>query len=154
MAVYALVGTSGTIINRLVLDDPETWPLPEGHRLVEEVDTPFEIGAAIVDGVYMPLPAEVYTPSPEEVVESFRRAIQSHIDATAQARSYDSGTSLAGYVSSTNAAWAAEAQAFVAWRDAVWVYAYAELDKVTGGQREVPTVEGFIAELPAMVWPN
>lgn len=92
-------------------------------------------------------------PTPEQIIASFRLAIQSHVDAVAQSRNYDSGTSLAGYVASTNPAWAAEAQAFVAWRDAVWVYAYTELDKVTGGQREAPTVEDFIAELPAIAWP-
>ena len=93
-------------------------------------------------------------PTTEEIIEGFRRAIQSHVDATARSRNYDSGTSLASYVASTNTEWAAEAQAFVAWRDAVWGYAYAELDKVTGGQREAPTVEDFIAELPEMVWPG
>lgn len=93
-------------------------------------------------------------PTPEEIIDGFRRAIQSHIDTTARSRNYDSGTSLAGYVASTNPTWAAEAQAFVAWRDAVWLYAYVELDKVTGGKREAPTVEDFIAELPEMVWPS
>lgn len=91
-----------------------------------------------------------------ELVEQFRAAIQSHVDETARSRRYDSGNSLASYVASTNPTWAAEAAAFVAWRDAVWAYAYAELDKVTAvpPQREVPTVETFIAELPAMVWPE
>lgn len=93
-------------------------------------------------------------PTPEEIIEGFRLAIQSHVDAAAQSKNYDSGNSLAGYVASTNPTWAAEAQAFVAWRDAVWIYAYAELDKVTGGQREAPSVEDFIAELPEMVWPS
>lgn len=88
------------------------------------------------------------------LIEAFRAAIQSHIDAAARGRSYDSGNSLAGYVTSTNEAWATEAQAFVAWRDAVWTYAYSELDKVTNGQRPVPTVEDFIAEMPAVVWPE
>lgn len=88
------------------------------------------------------------------LLEPFRAAIQSHLDETARTRAYDNGNSLAGYVTSTNETWASEAQAFVAWRDAVWAYAYAELDKVTGGQRPVPTVEDFIAELPAMVWPE
>lgn len=93
-------------------------------------------------------------PTPEQIIEMFRLAIQGHVDATARSRNYDSGTSLAGYVASTNPTWAAEAQAFVAWRDAVWLYAYVELDKVTGGQREAPTVEDFIAELPELVWPS
>lgn len=85
-------------------------------------------------------------------VETFRASIQYHVDQTAQSRRYDSGNSLASYVASTNAAWAAEAQAFVAWRDAVWLYAYAELDKVLAGEREQPSVEEFIGELPVIEW--
>ena len=87
-------------------------------------------------------------------IEQFRAAIQAHVDATAQSRNYDDGNSLASYVASTNEPWASEAQAFVAWRDQVWVYAYAELDKVEAGEREVPTVEAFIVELPVMAWPR
>lgn len=88
------------------------------------------------------------------LVETFRVAIQAHVDETARGRSYDSGNSLASYVASTNAAWAAEAQIFVAWRDAVWIYAYAELDKVMSGDRTIPTVEAFIGELPVIEWPE
>lgn len=88
------------------------------------------------------------------LLDSFRVAIQSHVDETARTRAYDNGNSLAGYVASTNETWSAEAAAFVAWRDAVWTYAYTELDKVTSGQREAPSVEDFVAELPAMEWPS
>lgn len=38
----------------------------------------------------------------------------------------------------------------VAWRDAVWAHAFAELGKVQHGQRPQPTVEDFIAELPVI----
>lgn len=87
-------------------------------------------------------------------VEDYRAAIQSHVDATAQSRRYDGGTSLASYASSSNAAWAAEAQAFIQWRDDVWIYTYAELDSVTAGEREQPTVEAFLGELPTIAWPE
>lgn len=86
-------------------------------------------------------------------VEDYRLAIQAHVDAAAQSRSYDSGTSLASYVASTNPQWAGEAAAFVAWRDAVWAYAYAELDKVVSAEREQPTIAAFIGELPLIDWP-
>lgn len=110
--------------------------------------------------MWTPDPAKIITAEMKaaqaqaELLETFRAAIQSHVDETARSRNYDSGNSLAGHVASTNEAWATEAQAFIAWRDAVWAYAYAELDKVTNGQREAPSVEDFIAELPAMVWPE
>jgi len=91
---------------------------------------------------------------PASPVEAFRIAIQSLLDVTAQTRHYDSGTTISTYVNSTNPVWAAEAQAFVAWRDAVWAYAYAELEKVEGELRPIPAIEDFLAELPAISWPD
>lgn len=80
--------------------------------------------------------------------------IEQHIEATAKARQYSSAVSCASYAASNNPAWQAEALAFIAWRDAVWVYAFAELAKVQNEEREPPaSVEAFIAELPDMVWP-
>jgi len=87
-------------------------------------------------------------------VDDYRAAIQNMLDAAAQERRYDSGTTVSTYVNSTIPAWAAEAQAFVAWRDAVWAYAYTELEQVETGQRPMPSVEEFIAELPAISWPE
>lgn len=95
-------------------------------------------------------------PAPEPrplTLDDFRAAIQAHIDTTAQERSYDSGITCASYVGSTNPGWAGEATAFVAWRDAVWIYAYAELAKVETAQRPQPTIEAFLSELPAIAWP-
>ena len=89
-----------------------------------------------------------------EPVEVFRLEIQALIDAKASERQYDSGATLASYVNSTNDQWAAEAKAFVAWRDQVWAYALAELDKVQAGEREQPNVEVFLSELPVFEWPE
>lgn len=88
-----------------------------------------------------------------EAVETYRAAIQSLIDAKAQEKQYDSGATLASYVNSTIPQWSTEATAFVAWRDQVWAYALAELDKVQSGEREQPSVEAFLAELPVLEWP-
>lgn len=89
-----------------------------------------------------------------ELVATFRYAIQQMIDAKASERQYDSGATLASYVNSTIELWATEAKAFVAWRDAVWLYALAELDKVQKGERDQPSVSDFLAELPAFEWPD
>ncbi|WP_407976916.1 hypothetical protein ACJKIH_15015 [Brucella pseudogrignonensis] len=82
-------------------------------------------------------------------INTYRTAIQRIIDATANERQYDSGATLASYVNSTIEQWASEAQAFVAWRDTVWLYALAELDRVQKAERDQPSVEDFLAELPA-----
>lgn len=85
--------------------------------------------------------------------DRYAEAIQSHIDGTARSKGYADGFSIASYGASTVPAWAAEAQAFVAWRDAVWVYAYAQLSAVEAGTRPQPSISGLIAELPAITWP-
>ena len=81
-------------------------------------------------------------------------AIQSHVDTIAKSKGYADGVALAGYSTSTIPAWAAEAAAFISWRDQVWMYAYTELAKFQGGQREVPTITGLITGLPAITWPG
>jgi len=87
-------------------------------------------------------------------IDDYRREIQSCVDAKAQERGYDGGQTIATYVASTVPSWAAEAQAFVEWRDAVWVYAYTELAKVENGEREAPTPGEFCREMPALSWPE
>ncbi|MGX1786137.1 hypothetical protein ACWIGM_05330 [Bosea sp. NPDC055332] len=87
-------------------------------------------------------------------LDDYRRAIQAHVDASANERGYDSGSSCASYFRSTNSRWAGEATAFIAWRDAVWAFAYTELVKVEDGQRERPSVAGILAELPSLAWPH
>jgi hypothetical protein len=110
---------------------------------------------ALVDPPPAPEHEAPQEPAPP-TLEDYRAAIRAHVDATAQARNYDNAVSCASYVNSTNPQWTAEAQAFVAWRDAVWEFAFAELDKVQNSLREQPTVEQFVAELTAAVpieWP-
>ncbi len=88
------------------------------------------------------------------IVAQYRAAIQSMIDQTASERQYEDGNSLASYVNSTVPEWAAEAQAFVVWRDQIWTYSLGELEKVKTGQREQPSSGDFLAELPAFQWPK
>jgi hypothetical protein len=90
---------------------------------------------------------------PPPALGDYRRAIQAMVDANAQERNYDSGITCASYVVSTNPVWAAEAQAFVAWRDAVWNHAFTELPKVEAGERLQPSVSAFLLELPPLIWP-
>lgn len=91
---------------------------------------------------------------PPPTIDDYRRAIEAHVDAVAGERNYSSGVSCASYKDSTTPQWAAEASAFIAWRDALWLYVYAELDKVQNAQRPQPTIEAFIAELDPVEWPE
>lgn len=80
--------------------------------------------------------------------QDYADAIQALIDTTAKSKGYASGIALAGYSTSTIPQWADEANAFIAWRDNVWVHAFTELAKVQEGEREQPSIREFIAELP------
>jgi hypothetical protein len=107
------------------------------------------IAAWEADGNTIP----AYAPPPPSV-EDFQRAIEQHVDAVAQGRQYSSAVSIATYLGSNVATWTAEAAAFIAWRDAVWLYALGELQRVQTGERPVPTLEAFLAELPGIEWPD
>jgi hypothetical protein len=85
-------------------------------------------------------------------LSDFQRAVEAHVVAVARSRGYHSDVSCASYVGSTSAAWAAEATAFVAWRDDVWEVTLAALAAWQGGGDE-PTIDGLIAELPKIRWP-
>jgi hypothetical protein len=75
------------------------------------------------------------------------------LDTTAQSKQYGNAVSCASYVSSTNPQWKLEAETFVSWRDAVFVYAINIQTEVQGGA-PIPSFEEFVAGLPAIVWPN
>lgn len=98
---------------------------------------------------------EIQTPLPPSVptITDYENAIQDLVDSTARERQFRDGVTLASYIGSTKSKWAAEAQAFVAWRDNVWFYAYGELAKVQAGQRPQPTVDQFLAEISPIAWP-
>jgi len=95
---------------------------------------------------------EAISASPPSIAD-YESAIQILVDSTARERQFRDGVTLASYIGSTKAKWAAEAQAFVAWRDNVWSYAYGELAKVQSGQREQPTVDRFLMEIAPIAWP-
>lgn len=96
-------------------------------------------------------PAEVAATLPQTIASAAAR-IQGHIDNAARLRGYADGVALASYVSSTNPSWAAEAETFVAWRDAVWGAAYTALADIRSGARPMPAQEALIAELPPITW--
>ena len=129
-------------VERVEAKAPSQW-----HR---QTDVEREIDGDVVKEkpVFEPMP-------PEQIKERLRRAVEDHVDETARERDYSSAVSLASYTASTREPWAAEAQAFVQWRDDVWEYVFARLAAVETGEDEPPeSAETFIQDLPAMVWPE
>lgn len=74
-------------------------------------------------------------------------AIDAFVETQARRLGYNSAAHCASYVASTVPDWAAEAQAFVAWRDAVWLAAFTGLSEVAAG-KPLPSVEEAVARLP------
>lgn len=85
------------------------------------------------------------------VQANYERAIQAHLDSAAQSRGYDSIATAVSYAEEPAVPkFQEDGKAFRAWRSLVWAYAYQELDKVKAGKREIPTLDAFLAELPAL----
>ena len=97
------------------------------------------------------VPEPVHVPAP--TVADYQAAIDAHVEAVARARAYNSAASCAGYAASTVPAWAAEALAFITWRDAVYLAAFGLLAQVQAGEVDAPSVAGLVDTLPAMSWP-
>lgn len=79
-------------------------------------------------------------------------AIQANVDAAARSRGYADGVALASYAASTIESWKAEALAFVAWRDSVWIYAYGRLSDAQEGIVMDPSE--VVAAMPPIAWPK
>ena len=81
--------------------------------------------------------------------------VQAHLDAAAQDAGYDTIYTAVSYADEPAVPkFAAEGQAFRAWRSLVWAAANAIRADVEAGLRPVPTVADLIAELPALYIPS
>lgn len=82
---------------------------------------------------------------------AFEQAIQRHLDGAAQASGYDSIATAVSYAEEPAVPrFQEDGRAFRAWRSLVWAYAYQELARVKAGEREIPALDAFLAELPAL----
>jgi hypothetical protein len=142
-----LLNADGVVVNVIALTDGAPWTPPAGLALGVPGG---EIGDTW-DGANYVRPSGPEPPPPTE--EDYAAAVQAHVDAAARSRGYRDGFALAGYATSTMPAWADEAAAFIAWRDAVWGYAYGELEKVEAQARAQPSIAELVAELPPIAWP-
>lgn len=87
-------------------------------------------------------------------VSEYEDAVQALLDATAKQRNYDGIQSACTYAASTNAQFKAEAEASIAWRDAIWTACYAELAAVQGSNMAQPSIDSFLAGMPKLTWPT
>jgi hypothetical protein len=74
--------------------------------------------------------------------------VTSHIQSVVSANRYDSLANCAVYALINGSPFQAKSLALIQWADSVWQYVIAEQAKLLAGQRELVSVEAFIAELP------
>lgn len=80
-------------------------------------------------------------------------AIQARLDDFARTRGYGSILAACSYATSTVPRFLLEGQYCVGLRDQTWVQCYAILDAVQAGEREIPSLDELLAELPVPQWP-
>lgn len=84
----------------------------------------------------------------------FVAIVEEFLDSTVLAKDYKNVIHACSYVESSVPQYKAEALAVVAWRDLVWGKAYEIQNAILAGSRTVPTREEFLAEMPALEWPE
>ena len=157
---YARIeGEHNTVMELFV--NNTTFPMSElFHEDLVWVECPYDVVQELwrydpIGNTFLePLPTAEPTLSHEEILKAMQDAIQSHMDTKARERNYDGILSLCTYAASTNPKFAAEGQAGVEWRDACWAKGYEIMDDVLAGNREIPSVEELLAEMPVLVWPD
>jgi hypothetical protein len=109
-----------------------------------------QVGASgeMQDGVNQDDPVD-----PDELLSTYMAAVNEYVEMAALSRQYSSAAHLATYVTSTNPDWAAEAAAFVSWRDAVWLAALPALNSAQENGEAPEELSLFIASLPTISWP-
>lgn len=101
-------------------------------------------------------PYVIYTKKSDEqiaqvMLTKFIAAMEGHYDAVAQAKKYDNRLTCAlraGYAGPFQS----DGIAFAQWMDACNAYGFTELAKIQAGERNAPSVEDWIAELPVAPW--
>lgn len=115
-----------------------------------------DLGAAAADyGELLALVADSQKPEapPVLAVADFQQALDSHLNAPAQAKGYDS-IHTAALRAAYPGPWHDEGLAFATWMDACNATGYQILADVQGGRRQPPaSLAAFLAELPALVLP-
>ena len=130
-------------------------PVEDDEKYAEVAEWCNENNALIEDkGEYYEVVA-IPEPTVEELQAQMQKqltdAVQHVLDAKAQELNYDSCLSVCSYIDTGVARFDAEGKAFRAWRSAVWAKGYEILAQVQAGEREIPTEEELIAELPELV---
>jgi len=114
--------------------------IPRGHRWWDE----YEAWAAAGN-----TPEPVPAPTMADAATALMADVQAWLDTAAKGNGYDSLASCITYVSSAVAQWKADADAAVAWRDAVWQACFQWQQSASANPPTTfPTSAEVITQLP------
>lgn len=136
----AAVIENGVVANVIEVESLDVFP-----GLVDGVAA--SIGDFWLDGVLTSPEPEPLTEA--ETVAAYMAAVQGHMDATARSFGYDHLIAVISYAEEPSVPrYQNEGLAFRAWRSLVWQACEQVLAAVKAGEREAPTVNDLLAELP------
>jgi len=129
VAVIALTGTKRVEVTQdeIIIDDGLVLPTQqEIEKKVKELEAEYQI---------------------KQQKEAFNNAIQTHLDTKAKEFRYDNIMSVRSYAGYENP-FQAEAQKLAVWASNCWVKAGEIEAEVQAGNRDMPTIDEVLAELP------
>lgn len=92
-----------------------------------------------------------YEDAPPPTLDDFDMAMEQYLREEREARGYTTREP-DSYLTSQVPRWAQDAKDWVAHRDDVMEYALELINEVGSGQREPPTMEEFLANMPKIQW--
>ena len=108
----------------------------------------------VADESGFPVLAEQPPLSPAEEIKRYAAVVQRVLDAAAVSAGYDDIKTAVTYADEPAVAkFQSDGRAFRAWRSLCWDYCYKTLEEVESGIRPQPSIETFIADLPALALP-
>ena len=90
-------------------------------------------------------------PSNSMLQTEYELAIEDLMDRTARERGYKNADRFMVYTSSTKQQWKDEADAFIKWRDDMFIYCIGVMEGIVKQERDAPRVQELLDELPEMV---
>ena len=105
------------------------------------------------DDYYEVVELPVHVETAEEIQKRLTDGVQNWMDNIVQERNYDNVHTCVGtYLYSPIEKFRLEAEAVRDWVSYVWAKCYEILAQVEAGERDIPTLEEVISELPILVW--
>lgn len=130
---------------------PGGYAVRNDKKSCRRVASPDDVG----DGEHYSLTPIDDAPAEDLVLTQLRNLMQMHLDNAARAAGYDDIKAAVTYAEEPAVPkFQAEGRALRAWRSLVWAYGYEQVKAVKAGERDMPTPDQFIAELPELVMPD